>query len=483
MPDCPAPSFTLRVLGSGTCVPSPSRFPASYFVQAAGAPGGWLLDCGAATAQRLAQRSETLYQDIDSVFISHLHVDHLGGLLPLLQALDYTPGFTRVKPLWIYGSPEIHDYVQANLGTYTCFEPDFPLRHVVLAGGEIARDNWRLATRELNHSKCTTTLGFRFTLGGHTLVYGADTGPCEALDELARDADLLILEASLAPDAESHGNHLTLRQAGEIARAAGAGRLLLTHFYPQVSRMTDEERIAEVRASGYEREVIFAADDLAPLEVPAPPARPTILHLVRHGRVHNPDQVYYGRLPGYHLSEQGAAQARAVAQALRTEPIAAVFSSPLLRALQTAEAIAAFHPGLTLTISPLLNEIATHFDGRPRSVLAGMNWWVYGQAGPGDETFGAVLARGLQFVADVRRRFAGRQVVAVTHGDIIAALRLYLGNRHRPPSEVLTAENKAAVYAEGLAPGSTTTLIFNDLSADSRPGITYVPPPAPAPTP
>ena len=60
----------------------------------------------------------------------------------------------------------------------------------------------------------------------------------------------------------------------------------------------------------------------------------TIVHMMRHGEVHNPKGILYGRLPGYHLSDTGAAQARAVADVLADHDISHVFASPLQRALR-----------------------------------------------------------------------------------------------------------------------------------------------------
>ena len=64
------------------------------------------------------------------------------------------------------------------------------------------------------------------------------------------------------------------------------------------------------------------------------------VHLVRHGEVHNPDHLVYASLPGFTLSERGEAQARAVARYLGRQPIVGVWSSPLERALRTAEPLA-----------------------------------------------------------------------------------------------------------------------------------------------
>jgi broad specificity phosphatase PhoE len=67
---------------------------------------------------------------------------------------------------------------------------------------------------------------------------------------------------------------------------------------------------------------------------------PDTVHLLRHGEVHNPGRILYGRLPGYRLSDLGIAQAAVAARFLAERPIGYLVSSPLERALQTAEAVA-----------------------------------------------------------------------------------------------------------------------------------------------
>jgi ribonuclease BN (tRNA processing enzyme) len=84
---------------------------------------------------------------------------------------------------------------------------------------------------EVNHP--TETYGFRFTLAGRTLAYTADTGVCDALDDLAAGADTLLGEASWTHRADRPpGVHLSGRQLGELATRASVGRLLITHVAP-----------------------------------------------------------------------------------------------------------------------------------------------------------------------------------------------------------------------------------------------------------
>ena len=93
----------------------------------------------------------------------------------------------------------------------------------------------------------------------------------------------------------------------------------------------------------------------------------TIVHMMRHGEVYNPDGILYGRLPGFHLSDKGQSQARRVADALTEHDITAVFASPLQRAQETATPIAAAHD-LTITTNDDLIEADNVFEGLKVSV-------------------------------------------------------------------------------------------------------------------
>jgi ribonuclease BN (tRNA processing enzyme) len=255
--------FTVKVLGSGTSVPSASRYPAAYFVRPSSAPGGWLLDVGPCALQRLVETGES-YRSLAAVFVSHTHTDHIAGLLPLLQALNYTPGFQRTLPLTVYGPESVQQYLSLNLDFAPYLRPSFPFTFVTLRdGGRIEGDGWQLLCCAMQHME--PTLGFRFSVDGCTLVYGADTEPFQGVLELAAEADLLILEASF-PRGQPAKGHLTTYQAGQIASAAGARTLLISHAYPQVAAMHPNEREGEVRASGFTGKLVFA-EDLLSLEV------------------------------------------------------------------------------------------------------------------------------------------------------------------------------------------------------------------------
>jgi broad specificity phosphatase PhoE len=87
-----------------------------------------------------------------------------------------------------------------------------------------------------------------------------------------------------------------------------------------------------------------------------------VVHLLRHGEVANPHHVLYGRLPGFHLSEEGRLQAKAAARHLAGHDVTALFCSPLERARETADALAEQF-GLPATVDDRLIEAGNHFEG------------------------------------------------------------------------------------------------------------------------
>ena len=200
----------------------------------------------------------------------------------------------------------------------------------------------------------------------------------------------------------------------------------------------------------------------------------TTVWLVRHGYVHNPKKIIYGRRPRFRLSERGVEEARAAGRMMSEMTLHAAYSSPLLRARQTAREILAFHPQLKLRQSPLLNEVFTVFEGQPGVVGDRRRDDYYTGVGPPYEQPADIVDRVLAFFEYVRRLHAGENVLAVTHGDIIIFTMLWA--RGLAPSP----ENKANLHALGFngypATGSLTAFTFRTDSPNERPKVRYVPP-------
>jgi probable phosphoglycerate mutase len=185
----------------------------------------------------------------------------------------------------------------------------------------------------------------------------------------------------------------------------------------------------------------------------------TIIHFIRHGEVHNPTNRFYGRLPRYRLSENGRRQAQQTAEYLSKTPARAVFSSPLLRARQTADIIAARLGELPVHTSELLLECRTPYDGWPIDQLDAKHWDLYTGNQPPHELPADVVDRACRFALRVVRKYAGQQVVAVTHADVILFLALWAHGF------AVNYENKARVERGELpmrfpATASITTLIW-----------------------
>ncbi|MGY1691300.1 histidine phosphatase family protein [Geodermatophilus sp. SYSU D01105] len=166
----------------------------------------------------------------------------------------------------------------------------------------------------------------------------------------------------------------------------------------------------------------------------------TVVHLLRHGEVYNPDRVLYGRLPGYRLSDTGEAMALAAAEWFETgagshPPVTHLVSSPLERAQQTAAPIAKVLD-LPVTIDERLVEAGNAFEGLRVGVGDGalrqpQHWWkLRNPFRPSwGEPYVEIAARMLAAVEAARDAARGGAAVCVSHQLPIWTLRLHLEGR------------------------------------------------------
>jgi broad specificity phosphatase PhoE len=197
----------------------------------------------------------------------------------------------------------------------------------------------------------------------------------------------------------------------------------------------------------------------------------TRLLFVRHAEVHNPRNVVYGRLPRFRLSARGREQAQLIAECLADEPIAAIYTSPLLRARQTARAIAAQHPGVPLRRNALLAEIRTGWQGTPnKEVPKGTSFYV-DRKHETDEIVEDVLARQQRLVRLLLRWHRDQTVICVGHADPIAILTLWAGGEEVTPK----------LLQEPLAPARGAVVIFEYPTPDALPVLSYWNPQPPEP--
>jgi len=147
----------------------------------------------------------------------------------------------------------------------------------------------------------------------------------------------------------------------------------------------------------------------------------TTVHLMRHGEVHNPEGVLYGRLPDYHLSDRGRMMAARIAEHLADRPVTVVVASPLERAQETAAPIAAEH-GVSVDVDDRLIEAANVFEGLTFGVgdgaLTRPTHWkhLHNPFRPSwGEPYTDQVRRVLGAMADARDRARGSEAVLVSH--------------------------------------------------------------------
>jgi len=147
----------------------------------------------------------------------------------------------------------------------------------------------------------------------------------------------------------------------------------------------------------------------------------TTVHLLRHGEVHNPDKVLYGRLPGFRLSEAGVEMARVAARWFEGRDVTGLYTSPLERARQTAEPLEALF-GLTAVVDDRAIESVNVFEGTHVGVGDGVlsrpatyKYLVNPFRPSWGEPYEAVADRMHAAIADIRRAHAGHEAVLVSH--------------------------------------------------------------------
>jgi ribonuclease BN (tRNA processing enzyme) len=198
------------------------------------------------------------FSDIDVLCLTHLHPDHVGDLVPFLFATRYSLGYTRQEPFQLLaarGFREFYGHLQKAFGQWVEPPPGLmQLKELDPAGPEeVVLERVVIKSAPTNHTE--GSLAYRVEAEGRALVYSGDTDMSESLVELARGADLLVLECA---NPRKVPGHLTPREAGRLAAKAGVPRLVLSHFYPPC----DEVDVIALAAEEFSGEIIKAEDGL-----------------------------------------------------------------------------------------------------------------------------------------------------------------------------------------------------------------------------
>lgn len=207
--------LVLTVLGCSGSFAGPGGACSGYLVDD-GTTRVWV-DAGSGTLANL-QRHLPVDQ-VDAVVVSHEHPDHWSDIEGWNNVLHYVLG-RRGFPV----------YAPAGLRRRTFHDTSRQIDwHDVTDGDTVSVGSMNFTFSRTDHGP--ETLGMRIDGGGRSLGYSADTGPAWSLEALGDGLDLALCEATLGTEKEGTLQHLSARQAGVSARAAGAGRLVLTHLW------------------------------------------------------------------------------------------------------------------------------------------------------------------------------------------------------------------------------------------------------------
>ncbi len=158
----------------------------------------------------------------------------------------------------------------------------------------------------------------------------------------------------------------------------------------------------------------------------------TKIIFLRHGEVENPEKQVYGRLSGFPLSTKGIKDIKDIAKKLQNESIDIIFTSPLLRTKQTANLIGKF-----LDKKPIITRLLIEVDSRPVESINTEYFHKFIEPifytklwqRKGIESPESIKNRMLKFVRLITKKYPGRTVLAVSHGDPMVILKAFLDNK------------------------------------------------------
>jgi len=287
----------IRLLGTGTPTPSLKRMSSGYLVETASRK--ILFDFGPGSYHRLLEAGVKPVEVTD-IFFTHLHYDHCLDYIRLLMT-RWDQGAGKIPELNVYGPA--HTARMTDLIINGVFAPDLeartelpmsqavfvarggvlprakhkPLVREIRSGEVVEGDGFRVKAHSVIHAQpILECFGYRLEAEGASFAYSGDAGPCKAMEDLARNADVMvhmchfISGTALNPEFEKrNGGHL---EVARLAQAAGVRNLVASHITEQMDVPGVRERLIREMSEIFKGNLFFG-EDLMEIPVGAPGPR------------------------------------------------------------------------------------------------------------------------------------------------------------------------------------------------------------------
>lgn len=240
----------LTFLGTGSAMPTGDRHQTGILIDTNETTV--LLDCGSGVIHRLA-RTEPGYEGIETVLLTHHHLDHITDLLPLIKAR----WLTGAETLTIIGPPGTQDLLEGLLELHEYMQGRVDLTITDITPDTASVPGVSVSAMETRHSMYC--LAYRFKSPAGDFVFSGDSEAFDNLITFAEGARILAHDCSF-PDSVDVSNHPTPTSLGKTLSGADIDTVYLTHLYPHTNGHHDE-MLATIR-NHYDGDVRFARDGL-----------------------------------------------------------------------------------------------------------------------------------------------------------------------------------------------------------------------------
>lgn len=213
-----------------------------------------LVDIGAGTLRRMAVEGIDA-NSIDYIFLTHFHPDHISDLVPFLFAVKNSRKLEDSRTLRVWGPKGFYQFIESMKEGYGRWLklPEQYVEFYELRRQMYDFPGFRVIWNKVIHSP--ESVAYRFEAEGKSIAFSGDSGYCEELIRLCKDATAAVLECSFQDEVAVKG-HLTPSLAARIAENASVKKMILNHFYPNALEIDP----AEVAAKYFSGEVVIAND-------------------------------------------------------------------------------------------------------------------------------------------------------------------------------------------------------------------------------